>query len=380
MALEQQARYTILAEVNDDDRARQEFVTSLKRVIQARLTPGVRTVWEQRGAPAFRAAHQRDPVTREEVRSAFGDDHYVRMSSALRRVSQERLWDGIAELVDRQLPQLVEHVRAATHAGSAGGELALDPGFEVPEYLSALDVHCMPTGYHRESVDDDVAAGAIYDRGAYVYSMGQLGPLMDDFGQSMIKHFLDVDHRQLRPRRVLDLGCTIGCSTLPYVDRYPDAEVFAIDAGAPVLRYAHARAHELGRRVFFSQQNAEHTSFPDGHFDLIVSHILLHETSHTALANIFAECYRLLAPGGLMAHCEVPQFAGLDPFTQFLADWDTHNNNEPFWGAMHDFDLELLAEDCGFDRDQVATVSIPTGRRLQLGTKTTTLSVIAARR
>ena len=58
---------------------------------------------------------------------------------------------------------------------------------------------------------------------------------------------------------------------------YPNAEVHAIDIGAPLLRYAHARAEALGKKVHFSQQNAEHTHFPDGSFDLIVSHIFPHE-------------------------------------------------------------------------------------------------------
>ncbi|MCL6753034.1 methyltransferase domain-containing protein [Nostoc sp. CCCryo 231-06] len=61
---------------------------------------------------------------------------------------------------------------------------------------------------------------------------------------------------------------SIGNSTLPYVDGFPDAEVHAIDVGAPMLRYAHARAESLGKRVHFSQQNAEQTNFPDESFDL----------------------------------------------------------------------------------------------------------------
>src|SRR5205807_7337786 len=86
-------------------------------------------------------------------------------------------------------------------------------------------------------------------------------------------------------------------STLPYVDAYPEAEVHAIDVAAPMLRYAHARAEALGRRVHFSQQNAESTNFRDESFDLIVSHILLHETSAKAVRNIVRECHRLLRKG-----------------------------------------------------------------------------------
>ncbi len=80
-----------------------------------------------------------------------------------------------------------------------------------------------------------------------------------------------------------------------------------IDVGAPVLRYAHARAESLGVPVHFSQQNAEHTDFETGSFDLVLSHIVLHETSKSALVASLRECHRLLRPGGLMLHLEIPR-------------------------------------------------------------------------
>ncbi len=82
--------------------------------------------------------------------------------------------------------------------------------------------------------------------------------------------------------------------------------------------------------------------------------MFLHETSNKAVHNIVAECHRLLKPGGLMVHVEQPPFARFDdPFDQFVRDWDTHNNNEPFWGPMHDMDLPQVAVKAGFARDDV---------------------------
>ena len=165
------------------------------------------------------------------------------------------------------------------------------------------------------------------------------------------------------------MGCTVGQSTLPYVDTYPDAEISAIDVGAPVLRYAHARAEALGKRVHFSQQNAEQTNFSDGSFDLIVSHILLHETSSKALRNILKESYRLLAPGGLMIHQEVPQYQGMDPYDAFILDWDTYNNNEPFWGTLRDSDLSALAVQAGFTKEKVIETMIPSAIQVKARTQ-----------
>jgi ubiquinone/menaquinone biosynthesis C-methylase UbiE len=161
------------------------------------------------------------------------------------------------------------------------------------------------------------------------------------------------------PKRILDLGCTVGHATLPFKEMFPDAEVWGIDVAAPQVRYAHARAAALGLDVNFAQMNAEETNFPDGHFDLVVSHILLHETSGKAMPRIFKECARLLAPGGYMIHADLPPFDLMDPFTQFILDNETWYNNEPFWGAMREMDQVKLAMDAGFPEDTIRFDTAP---------------------
>ena len=138
--------------------------------------------------------------------------------------------------------------------------------------------------------------------------------------------------------------------TIAWVDAFPDAEVHAIDVSAGMIRMAHAKLERLGKKVHFSQQNAEATEFPDNHFDLIVSNIMLHETSTKALPRIMKDGHRILKPGGVMVHAETPMFKGMDPYDQFILDWDTYNNNEPFWGPLKDLDLAAFAAKQGFDQ------------------------------
>ena len=131
----------------------------------------------------------------------------------------------------------------------------------------------------------------------------------------------------------------------------------AADIGAPVLRTAHARSEALGLAVHYSQQDAEHTNFKAGSFDLITSSMFLHETARKAVHNIVKECYRLLAPGGIMVHVEQPPFAwAKSPFDQMTRDWDTHNNNEPFWGTLHDSSPATWLTEAGYDREMVRSV------------------------
>ncbi len=361
-----QLQHDLLPTATHDELARQNFVQSLKVHLATKVSPGNKTIYEHRAAPRFAREHQRPPQDRHEVRSVMKDEPYYQMWSTLLRTSQEMMWDSVNVSVERQLPQLRE--RAATN-GETLGSLSLNPDLPIPAYHTAVDIHCQPGGYHTELEQGDVAAGATYDRAVYIYAMSRLGSLNDEMGQSVVLH-LKERHADFRPARILDMGCTVGHSTLPYVDAYPEAEVFAIDVGVPVLRYGHARAEALGKRVHFSQQNAEQTNFEDGSFDLIVSHILLHETSSQAIRNIMKECHRLLKPGGMVLHQEVPQYEGMPPYEAFILDWDTYNNNEPFWGTVHSMDLQKLAEESGFAAQSVIQTMIPSAlERAQARTK-----------
>ncbi|WP_138497237.1 class I SAM-dependent methyltransferase [Nostoc sp. PA-18-2419] len=356
--MDRQFQHPMLPKTTQDELARQEFVQSLKLHIFRNLSPGNKVVYEKLAKPKFEQEHQRPPQNRYEIREVMQGEPYYRWSSVLKRVSQEMLWDAVNASVDRQLPELIER---AKDKGNELGTLTLDPNFSIPTYQEAVDIHCMPGGYHSEFTANDVAAGATYDRGTYVYGIGWLGPLNDDMGLSIVQNYLLKEYPKFQPRKILDLGCSVGHSTLPYVDGYPDAEVHAIDISAPMLRYAHARAESLGKRVYFSQQNAEQTNFPDESFDLVVSHILLHEIPPPAVRKVMQESYRLLAPGGMMLHVEAPLYRHMDAYTQFVFDWETANNNEPFWSAVRDLDLVALATEAGFTPDKTFEKFVPNG-------------------
>jgi SAM-dependent methyltransferase len=350
------APHDVYALPDHDDGARECFVRELMVHVQRDLMPGKRVLYDRVVKPRFVGRHQRPPKDRHEVRHAMEEEPYNQMWSALRRTTQEIMQDVVGESVERQLPELIDRCRTVN---PGAGSLALDPGLEVPRYLSAVDIHCKPGGYHTEIAPDDVFAGATYERTNVVFNMGTGGPLNDDRARSMIA-FIGQRFPDLEPKRILDVGCTIGFNTLPYVDAYPEAEVFGIDVAAPCLRFAHARATALGKTVHFSQQNAERTNFADGSFDLIVSVILMHETANRALRNIFRECHRILRPGGVMLHMDTPQYNLLtDPYDQTLGDWSTHYNAEPFWGTLHELDLTALMVEAGFERARCLETAAP---------------------
>lgn len=356
--MNKQFKHAMLPQATHDELARQNFVSSLKKHVIMKMSPRVKEVYEQEAKPRFEQMHQRPPQDRYEVRQLMEHEAYYKWVGALKRTSQEMMWDSVNTSVERQLPELTER---AKDKAQPLGSLTLNADFPIPTYQKAVDIHCMPGGYHTDFREDDITAGAVYDRGTYLYGLGWLGPLNDDFGQSAVHNYLKKEYPDFQPAKILDLGCSVGHSTIPYVDAYPEAEVYAVDIGAPMLRYAHARAESLGKRVHFSQQNAEHTNFPDGSFDLVVSHILLHEIPVPAIRHVLHESYRLLAPGGMMVHVEASLYSQMDAFSAFIYDWETANNNEPFWSAMRSLDLVAEAQKAGFAEDKVILTTAARG-------------------
>lgn len=352
----QQHEHAALPRANHDERARQEFTKSLKQFVQQGLLPGLTPVYQNRAAKAFEKEHGKPPADRWDIRKAMVKDLYFQHYAATNRIAQELLWEAVIGSVERQLPELEKAIADLT--ASNASPLESDPAFPVPRYVSALDIHCMPGGYASEIDGADIAQGAIYDRGVYLYAMGYMGPDNDDMGRSVCNY---IKRRMpgFQPKRILDMGCTVGHSTVPFKEQFPDAEVIGIDVGGPCVRYAHARAKALGHDVSFMQRSAEDTGFEAGSFDLVVSHILLHETSGQAMPRIFRECHRLLKPGGLMIHADLPPFDLMDPFTQFILDNETYYNNEPFWGAMRDKDQIAMARDAGFPAETIRFDTAP---------------------
>ena len=344
--------HPMLPQATHDENSRVDFVISFKEHVTGQVAPGNRVVYETEVEPSFLRAHNRPPANRHEVHREMRGKDYWRMYGSLFRLCQELKQDSGGEMVNRQIHELNAKARAYRDNAKLGS-LRLDPDLPIPRYHTAVDIHCLPGGYHAEQSPDDVTSGAMYDPGVYYFAMGALGQYNEDMGVSLVR-WLGQNHPTLAPKRILDMGCTVGHCTTPYSTAFPDAELHAIDCAAPVLRYAHARAESMGHAIHFSQQNAEHTDFGDGSFDLVVSHILLHETSHGAVYNIMKEAHRLLRPGGMVLHVETPvRNDQLAPFDAFMADWATHYNAEPFWGTLHDMDLDDPGLQAGFSKDSL---------------------------
>ena len=348
-----------LVDPTHDELARQGFVSRLRKHVMKDVADTMRDAYDNAVMPSFVTTHGREPETGEEVRDAISNNLTYRVWSSLRYNAQEMVWESVREEVERQLPDMISIADQASHSNSHGGSLPLDPELAMPDYVDTMDVHLMPGCWQDEHAEGDVAQGAIYAHGGQVFR-GSLLPSKTRSGvAASVSKWLSIRYPEFKPEKILETGCTIGNNLFPYKDIYPDAELTGVDVAAPCLRYANARAVARGVDAHFSQQNAETLDFTDNSFDLVVSSFFFHELSVEATKRVLAECRRVLKPGGMMVHMELPPSSQVDAYYNFFLDWDNEHNNEPHYRDFRSRECADLMASAGFSADEYFTASIP---------------------
>lgn len=157
-----------------------------------------------------------------------------------------------------------------------------NPQVSYPQYYQNVHFHGIEGGYL--SVDAAVTYDPITQ---YV-----LPP-----GETWVRQAA-INAIQGRPRRVLDLGCGTGSTTLMLKRALPEAEVIGLDLAPPMLVAAQHKAQKAALDITFVHGNAMATGFADATFDLVTASLLFHETPPEVASTILREAFRLLKPGG----------------------------------------------------------------------------------
>lgn len=343
----------MLSPPSHDERLRQQFVYALKRHIGTEVRPGNRVIYETTAKPAFEKKHGRAPQSPDEIGDIMRERPEYKLFSALNRSAQEYMWESLIDPIYRNRDTLIESYKQVRDDPGTKGSVTVDPTFEVPRGIATIDIHLQPGGFAADHGNDDVLAGALHEAGTNLYSMS--GGIGTGEGKAeVVMRFMTEHYPGFTPTRILDFGCSSGPSSTPWALAYPKAEVHAVDVGAAMLRYGHARAEALGATVHFHQMDAAKTTLPDESFDLVVSHNAMHEMSQKTTDGMFRESYRLLKPGGIAIHQDVPlRFDELDAFGQFDNSWDRDNNNEPYWVTYATNDPRQMFLDAGFSEDTI---------------------------
>jgi ubiquinone/menaquinone biosynthesis C-methylase UbiE len=337
-----------------DGHSRRLAVLACKRAIRGVLEAQLRQDYENQVLPTL----ERAPTSAADIVERLEQLDSYRAWASATRASQERMWSLLADQIDQDYARIAE--AAAELRQHASGSLQLDAEIKMPKYMVEANLHGQPGGYllDREAPDEnlgDLAAGILYEAGGNIYAMGQGIGKKDSKAERLIAYIRET-LPDFQPRRILEMGCSAGAQSVDYPQAFPEAEFHALDLSAAVLRFAHVRAEALGAPVHFHQADAAATPFADGYFDLVISHNMFHEVAAGHMPAIMRECWRLLAPGGVCLHQDVPTQTGrFDAWMQFISEWQKEHNDEPFWLDFANADLPAMMVEAGFDAEKVTS-------------------------
>ena len=328
-----------------------EFITSFRRLAIQEMFPIVSEHGEAALTKAIAKGEVEEPadgpVALSDIRTVFSRNTVTPTFQRFVRTQQEMMWRRTRESFYRD----VDNVMQAMHDAEAKHpeRIHMDPDFVEPDY-TRCEIHCQPGGY-----TDDPMGGIVFHYGTKVFYEG--------FNDQDELH-IELAQKAAKPAdgkldRILDIGCSIGQATTVLKALYPETEVWGLDVGKPMIRYAHARAVEHGKDVHFKQALAEDTGFADGHFDMVLSYILFHEVPVAKMKEIIAETFRILRPGGTFAIYEFPSNDKnqVSASTRFLIDYDSKNNCEPYSPGFVASDFRGIIEAAGFEVEEGPALS-----------------------
>ena len=281
-------------------------------------------------------ARQTNQQTPEQVAALLEPTPLYQYFAWLERHTQKAKYSGrwgLAATANQARPNLLATLDNAPSPD-------LDADIPVPGYYTEIDTHQHPGNLH----GDDLA-GFIYRGSAASTQPGSTAGYQ-------LHHRVAAAIAGLGEfRRIADLACGFGKSTLPLAQRFPQAEVVGFDIAAPCLRLAAVEAAESQlRNLAYRQRDVAHTGAPDASFDLVTSTMLLHELPEPAIHDALAETHRLLEPGGLSVHLD---FRVADPFLRFIHHGHAHRNNEPYMEAFDRMDVEAAYKNAGLQDLQI---------------------------
>jgi len=263
--------------------------------------------------------------------------------------NQQLTWKQVQDYFHANAETYLAEMESADTSGP--GSLELNPGVE-PEYTKH-EIHIQPGGY----VGDEFAGYINY----YGVNNFYGGSNYNDEVQASIAERVQTPPDG-KVNRILDIGCATGRLTIALKDRFPDAEVWGLDVGGPMVRFAHTRSVDLGKDIHYVQRPAEDTRFPDNHFDLVAAYILFHEVTSEAQDQIVAEAMRILRPGGVFFPIDFrtgKQAGKGDAYRAFSTWWDHRFNGEPWRLEYASRDFADVIRSHGFEVNE----DIPAARR-----------------
>ena len=284
-----------------------------------------------------------EDVSLEDVLAVVEKDDLLGTGIRFRIDIQDVMYRSLDMHFSANAEAYLEEMEAYDNIGP--GTLELNPDMHIPIY-TRYEIHCQPGGFVGHPL-----GGHLYYYGTNTFYMALQEENRQDEQHALIASHVPMP-KDGKVLRILDLGCGIGQLAVCLKERFPDAEVWGIDIGGPMVRFGHMRAVDLGVEVHLAQRLAEDTKFPDGYFDIVASYILHHEVSAQATIDISKEVFRILRPGGVYVPYDF--YTGNRPVRTtpyyLYAMWKDHRWNHEVWREQYrSLDFSQNFRDAGFE-------------------------------
>ena len=321
-----------------DLESKHDFLTGMMAFINSDVSKAQRERMVLLAKEAGYAENQDVPL--EVAQKLFDNDPVIGTRTRMWNSSHNHEHYLLDEAFHANADAYLAEMEAAETVGP--GSLKLDPALKIPEY-TRYEIHQQPGGYCGNAF-----AGHIYH---YATNQFYRGANDQDERHSGYAAGCPVPAKG-EVKRILDLGCGIGQLATAMKARFPNAEVHALDVAAPMLRYGHMRAVDIGSEVHFKQALAEATGYPDGHFDVVISYILFHEVTAEAARKIIAEMGRITRPGGVFYPMDFNPVTAPSP-GRIYSTWLDHRYNTEPWRLQWTQQVDVAAEmrKAGFNVD-----------------------------
>lgn len=230
--------------------------------------------------------------------------------------------------------------------------------YQVPFHAYAAGNLCWPAAFEAESATYSMALRT-WPKENLTWKAAQ-ARLRSSF------HEVIAEHGPNSVKRILDIGCSVGISTLALTRFYPQAKTIGLDLSPHMLSVAKLRDTQ-GEISEWRHAKAEETGLENQSLDLVTLQYVIHELPRQATAAIFQEVYRILDSGGCIALVDLnpksPVIQSLPPQLFTLM-----KSTEPWSDDYYTFDVEAALQDTGFDN--VETVASDPRHRTIIAKKT----------
>ena len=355
-----------LYQPNFAESSRQNFVAALKGYVNGPMEGQLAALYNESLAPDFETQEGRLPDNVDEAAALLEKTSLFQLWGSAVYTSQDLLWETVGQSVDRQR---LEYEALADNLKSKDilGSLELNSELELPQPIESTEIHRQPGGYFYETNGQDLTSPLQYFASIELYRKAKGLSSGAKTGEPGMTRFMITSLKEkfpdFKPKRILDLGCAVGTETIGLKEAFPDAEIHGLDISGPFLRFAHLWAEDNNEAVHYRQADARDTSYPDQHFDLIISHILFHETWDDILPKIMTEANRILTKDGVFFNADVPYQPDRMPMVKQVTNaWQVVNNGEPFWAGFINTDVKESLETAGFESEKIFKYYVPLGK------------------